>query len=78
MDPIDKAIVSSSPDPVMAQVPIVIGSTGRPAMLLIPDDVTDREVMELAAWLLNGLRGHIAANRKASGGLIVARGRLDQ
>jgi len=74
-DPIDAAIATTEPGVplAMAEVPVMINSTGRPAVLGVPEDITDQEVMELTAWMLRSLRGHIAANRRAPG-LVIARG----
>lgn len=53
-DPIDAAIAAAAePEPVrMAQLQVTISSTGRPAMVAIPEDATDGELAELAGWML--------------------------
>ena len=54
LDPIDAAIAAAEePAPVaMTQLQVTISSTGRPAVIAIPDDATDGEIAELAGWLL--------------------------
>jgi hypothetical protein len=78
-NPIDKAIAATQTPtmPRMAEVPVMINSTGRPSIVVVPEDITDAEVMELTAWLLRSLRGHIAANLSPASGLVIARGRVD-
>lgn len=77
-DPIDKAIASSeAPEPLrMAEVPVMLNSTGRPAIIGVPEDITDAEVMELTAWMLRSLRGHIEANLHPASRIQVVRGTL--
>jgi hypothetical protein len=79
-DPIDDAIKATdpAPEPTLIQVPIVIASTGRPVVVLVPPDLSDAETIELAAYLLTGLRPHIAASLGPPSPLIVARGRVDR
>lgn len=79
-DPIDKAIASSeAPQGMsMAEVPVLINSTGRPAIIGVPEDITDAEVMELTAWMLRSLRGHIQANLTPASRIQVVRGSLPQ
>ena len=77
-DDIDSAIAATEPVQGLVQVPIVIASTGRPAIVTVPDDLTDAETIELAAYLLTGLRPHIAANLARRPALVIARGRVDQ
>lgn len=60
-DPIDAAIdAASRPTVTMVEVPIVMRPNGRPAILHCPIDLTDQELIELAGFLLGGLRPHIA------------------
>jgi hypothetical protein len=74
--PIDDAIAATDPGPTLAmvEVPINLTTTGRPAIVAVPEDITDAEVMELTAWMLRSLRGHIGANVRARSRLVVARG----
>lgn len=64
MDPVDAAIAATTqPEPVQLQQvgPITIASTGRPAVIAVPTDLTDAELLELTSWLLNptGLRAQL-------------------
>lgn len=64
-DPIEAAIAAVDAEPVgrritMVEVPIVMRPDGRPAVLHCPVDLTDVEVIELAGFILGGLRPHIA------------------
>lgn len=76
MDKVDEAIAAAAQPtpPQMAQIPLIIESTGRPAIIAVPLDVTDLEVMELCSWMLKTLRPHIAENLRPAAGLIIARG----
>ena len=71
MDPVDQAIAATQqPEPMALQQvgPITITSTGRPAVLAVPPDLTDDELLELASWLLNpgGLRAMLRRTSPAS------------
>lgn len=68
-DQVDQAIAATEPTQAplaMAEIPVLLQSTGRPAVLGVPEDITDAEVMELTGWMLTKLRGHIAANLRPS------------
>lgn len=74
-DRIDDAIAATSATTVeMAQVPVQIASTGRPAMMVVPTDLSDAEIIELAAFVLLGLRPFIQANAGRSTGILDALG----
>jgi hypothetical protein len=79
-DKVDQAIAAAALVPDFSQnveVPILISSSGRPAVLSIPIDVTDAELLELVGWLTlpaGGLRSRLAATRGPQ--LVVARGRV--
>jgi hypothetical protein len=53
-DAIDQ-VIAQSQSVAMQQINITIDSTKRPAILAIPQDITDGEIAELAGWLLTGL-----------------------
>jgi hypothetical protein len=67
-DAVDQAIAAASePAPVqMIQVPVTIGSTGRPAQIIIPADATDSELAELCGWMLTSVMGSLRAQRAAA------------
>lgn len=46
-DALDAAIAAASAPPPMAEIPIKISSTGRPAFVALPVDVTDAEALEV-------------------------------
>lgn len=71
---IDEAIAATEAPLAMCEVPVLLRSTGRPAMVGVPEDITDAEVMELTSWMLTGLRRHIAINRASQ--IQVVRGTL--
>lgn len=76
---IQRAIEATEPSPeplAMCEVPIMIGSTGRPAIMGVPEDITQDEVDELAAWMLMNLRKHIAKSRQPASRIEVVRGTL--
>lgn len=60
----------------MAQIPVTIASTGRPAILAIPIDTTDAELMELCSWMLMSVAKGLRERREhtAGGRIIVPRG----
>lgn len=66
-DQIDQAIAAADrPAPLeLVEVPILIASTGRPAVVGIPIDVTEAEVLELVGWIASSLRKHLAANARS-------------
>ena len=74
-DPVDAAIAAASePPPVrLAQVQVTIASTGRPAVIAIPDDATDAEIAELCGWMLTTLMGSLRERRTtaASGRILL-------
>lgn len=76
-DKIDDAIGATA-DPfgglTMAEIGVNIASTGRPAMLLVPSDLTVDELRELAGWMLLHLRSHIDARKRPA--IEIVRGSL--
>jgi hypothetical protein len=80
-DPIDKAIARTDGAPAwppMVEVPVLIASTNRPAVLLVPADVSALEVDELCAWALLNLRAEAHRAAAPSSRLVVARGVVDR
>ena len=58
-DALDQAIKATEPAPQAAQITLNVGSSGRQIGLLVAKDLTDAEIMEIAAWILSpesGLR----------------------
>lgn len=57
VDAIDAAIsAADEPAPVvMTQLQVTISSTGRPAVVAIPEDATDAEIAEFAGWILTSV-----------------------
>ena len=73
MDKIDDAIQKAAPVEVkLVQIQVNIGSTGRPVMLAMPFDLSDRELLEFTSWVTSpdGLRAALPPPSP----LIVARG----
>lgn len=63
IDAVDAAeTAAQGPIPGMAEIPVLIQSTGRPAVLVVPLDITEAEVLGLASWVCKGMLQHIAAN----------------
>jgi hypothetical protein len=69
-DTLDRAIAKALGEAVpeeqtvtMADVPVTISSTGRPAILSLPVDLTDVELHELAAFLLLAVPAQLARAR---------------
>lgn len=44
--------------------PVTIGSTGRQALLVLPLDASDTELLELAGWMLTFVRATYEAERQ--------------
>lgn len=64
-DPIDEAIAGvEAADQVvtMVEVPVRMRPHGRPAVLHVPTDLTDVELIELTGWMLVRMRPYIAEN----------------
>lgn len=77
-DPIDQAIEAVEAEPpmvTMVEVPIVMRPAGRPAILHCPVDMTETEVIELAGFILGGLRPHIAKYATPGAGRLWTPGR---
>lgn len=72
-DPIDQAIAAAAaPATVqLVEVKVQISSTGRPVIMAVPVDLDDGEIIELAAFVLVGLRPHIARTTSPASRLIV-------
>lgn len=78
-DRVDAAIanVEGPPRLQLQQWQVTIDSTGRPALLALPTDVTDVEIAELAGWMLTTLTRTLQVQRqKAKSGLVIARGHV--
>lgn len=74
MDAIGKAIEANGKPPAvdMIQIPVTISSSGRPAMVALPADVTDVELLEIIGWLGSVVAPQLRARRPASR-LVIAR-----
>jgi len=75
-DAVDAAI-AAAPQPVaMRQIQVTISSTGRPAVLAIPADASEAELVELAGWLLVNVIPAFRAEREkgAASRLVVPNG----
>lgn len=80
-DQIGKAIAAAEAEPVwpaMTEIPVLIQSTGRPAIVALPTDITVAEIGELAAWMLIQARHELATRAAAASPIVVARGRVDR
>lgn len=83
MDKLDAAIASlpqGDPPDMRSNVtvPIQIATTNRGVILSIPVDITDSELLELAAYLIlpaGGLRARLAAEAPPSR-IVIARGTI--
>jgi hypothetical protein len=79
---VDQAIAAAAgeaADPVrMVQLRVTIGTTGRPAAVLLPADATESEVSQLAGWLLTTVAkaARTGEEQRKRSGIIVARGRV--
>jgi hypothetical protein len=71
--PIDEAIAATEAQVQMMRIPVVIASTGRPAFVDLPTDITEGELAEFSGWLLTQVLAHIRA-RPAPSPIVVARG----
>lgn len=56
MDAIDEAIAKAQATPLLAEYRIVSESSGREMIVVVPKDVTETELAELAGYLLTDLR----------------------
>lgn len=65
---------AAKPVPIeMQQIQVTIGSTGRPAILVLPSDVTDGELAEVCGYMLTRVLFAKRAERaKRQTGLVVA------
>lgn len=68
-DPIDAAIASAEAAPrlELREIPILFGTSGRPGILLVPGDLTDTEIHELAGFVLLQLPAKLAVQGRATG-----------
>jgi hypothetical protein len=71
-DQLDQAI-AAVPEKVatLTEVRVQISSTGRPVVLLVPDDLSDVEIIELTSFVLIGLRQHLASQASPASRLFV-------
>lgn len=60
-DPIDEAIakVEGERTVTMCEIPVTIASTQRPVVLHVPVDLDDREILELAGFVILHMRPYI-------------------
>ena len=71
-DKVDEAIAAAAAPAVkILGIPVQMSSSGRPAMLQIPDDCSDAELVDLAGWLLTVVRQHVAANRGSKSRIVI-------
>lgn len=80
-DRLDAAIAAEAAKPVevaMQQINVTISSTGRPAIIVIPNDVSDSELAELAGWVLTAVLNAKRAEREkgAASRILVPAGRV--
>jgi hypothetical protein len=69
-DKIDAAIAAQPghrTPPPMLQFNAVISSTGRPAALVLPEDATDAEILEVMGWIAVVVTGMYRQARAKSG-----------
>lgn len=63
-DKIDQAIAEAElPQVEVIEIPVTLSSSGRPAVLAIPKDATDAELVDLAGWMLTIVRQHVREQR---------------
>lgn len=78
-DPVGAAVAAveereQAPAPIeMVQRQVTISSSGRPAILVYPQDMSETELAELTGWMLTQLRSELLAARAASSRIIVPR-----
>ena len=73
----DAIAAAESPQAVaMKQIQVTISSTGRPAIVAVPADASEAELVELAAWFLASVIPGFRAERQrgAVGRIIVPSG----
>lgn len=76
MGKVDDAIKATEGSaPPVAQLHLAF-TTGRPAALLLPTDLTLQETLELAAFVTAGLQDELARRRRPVSRLVVASGPL--
>lgn len=66
-DPIDHAIAAAE-KPVqirMMRIPVTIASTKRPAVVELPADISDAELLELIGWLAAVVAPQLRAQRES-------------
>lgn len=62
-DPVEAAIAAAdAPTVQLRQVQVTITCSGRPAVVAVPADASDSELLELAGWMLTQLRGALRAD----------------
>lgn len=78
-DPVGAAIAAAeAPEIVMRRLNIKMGSSGRPAIVFMPRDVSDAELADIAGMLLTQVMGIVRAERARAAGpqLVIARSPL--
>lgn len=74
-DRVDAAIAAAeAPGPIeveLRQFPVVISSTGRPAVLAVPPDLSESELLELMGWMAVYVRGELARARQPLAGRLI-------
>lgn len=68
-DKVDQAIAAAdaaATQVAMIEIPVQIASTGRPAQIVIPKDMTDAELVELTGWMLTAVAGQLRELRARS------------
>lgn len=62
-DQINKAIAATEKTIEMMAIPVTLSSSGKPAQINIPADMTEGELAELCGWILTAVLGHIRARK---------------
>lgn len=77
-DPIDAAIAATAlPAEVqVVEIPVTLSSSGRPAIVTLPADATDAELVDLAGWLLTRVRAHIREAQQGPASRIIVPQRI--
>lgn len=67
-DKLDEAIAGAARPAIAAvQINVTIDSTGRPAALVIPEDLTLDELMELVGWMTTAVAANVRAYQANAG-----------
>lgn len=75
-DKIDKAINGQQDMENRMRVPVTISSTGRIALIDVPADLSDQELLEITGWIAVNLAQHMWATRAKPSPIQIVRGVL--